>query len=81
MFKKIGFDVMKLQRVAIGKLRLGSLETGDYVYINDAARDRIFMQDLPTETHAKRDVRTASKKKNVESGNRKNFQRKLNSLK
>lgn len=81
MFKKIGFDVMKLQRVAIGKLRLGALETGDYVYINDAAKDRIFMPDLPTETHGRRDTRTASKKKNIETGNRKNFQRKLNSLK
>jgi 23S rRNA pseudouridine2605 synthase len=79
MFKKIGFDVMKLQRVAIGKLRLGSLETGDYVYINDAARDRIFMQDLPGETHGRRDVRTISKKK-TESGSRKKFVAKLNKM-
>lgn len=79
MFKKIGFDVMKLQRVAIGKLRLGSLETGDYVYINDAARDRIFMQDLPSETHSRRDVRTFSKKK-TESGSRQKFVAKLNKL-
>lgn len=81
MFKKIGFDVMKLQRVAIGKLRLGALETGEYVFINDAARDRIFMPDLPTEAHGRRDVRTVSKKKTLESGSRKGFQRKLNTLK
>lgn len=81
MFKKIGFDVMKLQRVAIGKLRLGSLQTGDYVFINEAARDRIFMPDLPSESHSRRDVRTTSKKKIVEAGSRKGFQRKLNSLK
>ena len=72
---------MKLQRVAIGKLRLGALETGDYVYINEAAKDRIFMPDLPTETHGRRDMRSTSKKKNIEAGNRKNFQRKLNTLK
>lgn len=82
MFKKIGFDVMKLQRVAIGKLRLGALETGEYVFINEAARDRIFMPDLPSETHARRDVRTASKKKAPAAANqRKTFQRKLNNLK
>ena len=50
MFKKIGFDVIKLQRVAIGKLRIGSLERGAFVYLNDAARERVFMQDLPAET-------------------------------
>lgn len=81
MFKKIGYDVIKLQRVAIGKLRLGSLERGEYVFINDVARDRIFMQDLPGEAHSKRDVRTASKKKNVESASRKNFLKKLGNLK
>lgn len=81
MFKKIGFDVMKLQRVAIGKLRLGALETGEYQYINDAARDRIFMPDLPTEVHARRDVRNPSKKRTDAAGNRKTFQKKLNTLK
>lgn len=79
MFKKIGFDVMKLQRVAIGKLRLGSLETGEYQFINEAARDRIFMPDLPTEVHARRDVRNPSKKK-TESGSRKSFLKRLTSL-
>lgn len=81
MFKKIGFDVMKLQRVAIGKLRLGALETGEYQYINEAARDRIFMPDLPSEVHARRDVRNPSKKRTDAAGNRKSFQKKLNTLK
>lgn len=81
MFKKIGFDVMKLQRVAIGKLRLGALETGEYQYINEAARDRIFMPDLPSEVHARRDVRNPSKKRTDATGNRKSFQKKLNTLK
>ncbi len=54
MFKKIGFDVMKLQRVAIGKLKLGQLERGELVYLNDAAVDRIFIQDLPNDTYIKK---------------------------
>lgn len=47
MFKKIGFDVLKLQRVAIGRLKLGGLERGDFVYLNDVAAKRVFMADLP----------------------------------
>ncbi len=53
MFKKIGYDVIKLQRVAIGKLRLGTLERGAFVYLNEGAVDRIFMQDLPSEKYVK----------------------------
>jgi 23S rRNA pseudouridine2605 synthase len=54
MFKKIGYDVMKLQRVAIGKLKLGQLERGEFVYLNDAAVDRIFIQDLPNDDYIKK---------------------------
>ncbi len=54
MFKKIGYDVTKLQRVAIGKLKLGQLERGEFVYLNDAAVDRIFIQDLPNEEYIKK---------------------------
>lgn len=49
MFAKIGLDVMKLQRVAIGRLRLGALPVGELVFLNQAAIDRIFMADLPEE--------------------------------
>lgn len=62
MFKKIGYDVIKLQRVAIGKLRLGSLGRGEMVFLNDGATARIFMPDLPMEAHGKRDVRPKSTK-------------------
>lgn len=93
MFKKIGFDVMKLQRVAIGKLRLGQLETGDLVYLNDGALDRIFMADLPPVSHPKKDSRppstkraggaktVAKKKTKVESPSRKKFLSKLSKMK
>lgn len=93
MFKKIGFDVIKLHRIAIGKLRLGQLETGDLVYLNDGALDRIFMADLPTETHAIKDSRPKSPKKinrggkntktktKLESPSRKKFLSKLSKMK
>jgi len=47
MFLKIGFDVQKLQRVAIGRLRLGNLEHGKLVFLNDVAADRVFLADDP----------------------------------
>jgi 23S rRNA pseudouridine2605 synthase len=64
MFKKIGFDVIKLQRVAIGKLRIGSLERGGFVYLNEGALARIFMQDLPNDKGI-REHRPKSPKKHV----------------
>lgn len=47
MFEKIGFDVMKLQRVSIGRLKIGNLERGELAYINEAALDKIFQPDSP----------------------------------
>ncbi len=54
MFEKIGFDVMKLQRVAIGRLRLGNLKRGDLVFLNDAAAERVFLPDEPEEVRMKK---------------------------
>ena len=54
MFEKIGCDVLKLQRVAIGRLRLGSLKRGDLVYLNEAALRMVFQQDNPNEVKAKK---------------------------
>jgi len=81
MFKKIGFDVMKLQRVAIGKLRLGALSRGEYVFLSEAALDRIFMPDLPNDIHSKKDQRFSSTKKTTKAAsNKKAFNRKLNKI-
>lgn len=77
MFKKIGFDVTKLQRVAIGKLRLGQLDRGEFVYLNEAAKDRVFMADLPAEASGRRDYRPKSAKKTVKPESRKAFNKKL----
>jgi len=54
MFEKIGFDVMKLQRVAIGRLRIGNVERGELVYLNDAAIERVFLADAPDEIKIKK---------------------------
>jgi pseudouridine synthase len=74
MFEKIGFDVMKLQRVAIGRLRVGALQTGDLVYLNDVALERIFLADDPEEVKTKRTYKgktdlSAKKKANASSSN------------
>ena len=46
MFEKIGFDVLKLQRVAIGRLRMpSSLKRGEYVFLTYAGIEKIFQQD------------------------------------
>ncbi|MFP5520175.1 MAG: pseudouridine synthase [Bdellovibrionia bacterium] len=54
MFAKIGFDVLKLQRVAVGRLRLGQLASGDLLFLNEVAVERVFLADDPNEIKAKR---------------------------
>ncbi len=54
MFAKIGFDVIKLQRVAIGRLRIGALRVGELMYLNDVALSRVFLPDDPEEIKTKR---------------------------
>ncbi len=81
MFKKIGFDVIKLHRVAIGKLRIGALDRGQMVFLNEAATQRVFMQDLPEETHGRRDLRFKSSKTKSADLNRKKFNKLLDKAK
>lgn len=47
MFEKIGFDVMKLQRVAIGRLKLGALVRGELAFLHESLLERVFMADEP----------------------------------
>lgn len=47
MFEKIGFDVLKLQRIAIGQLKLGNLDKGELTYLDETDLKRIFVKDLP----------------------------------
>ena len=49
MFEKIGFDVMKLQRVAIGRLRMPTaLKRGEYLFLTYAGIEKIFQTDKDT---------------------------------
>jgi 23S rRNA pseudouridine2605 synthase len=54
MFEKIGYDVLKLQRVAIGKMRLGNLERGEYAFINEGALNKVFIADLEGDRPARK---------------------------
>lgn len=54
MFEKVGFDVLKLQRVAIGRLRIGNVERGELVFLNEAAVERVFLPDTPDEVKTKK---------------------------
>lgn len=70
MFSKIGYDVLKLQRISIGRLKLESLKPGQYVFLNDVALKRIFMSDLPSIKNAEKIAlekarKMPSKKKNL----------------
>jgi 23S rRNA pseudouridine2605 synthase len=42
MFNKVGFDVLKLKRVAIGQLTLGKLRKGEYAFLDEGTLSRIF---------------------------------------
>ncbi len=65
MFEKIGFDVLKLQRVAIGRLRMpGTLKRGEYLFLTAAGVEKIFQGDrqeakpeAPRKSSPKRDAR------------------------
>ena len=49
MFEKIGFDVKKLQRIAIGQLRLGGLQRGDHVILEEKDLRKIFATKVKKE--------------------------------
>lgn len=42
MFQKIGYDVKKLKRVAIGQLTLGQLQKGEYAFLDQGSLTRVF---------------------------------------
>lgn len=61
MFEKIGFDVLKLQRVCIGRLKLGHLEKGDIAFLSEQDRRKVFQSDTPENTNMKRIKKTKPK--------------------
>lgn len=50
MFAKIGFDVIKLRRVAIGEFRLGNLQPGEHRELKFEDLDKIFEKRKTKET-------------------------------
>lgn len=60
MFEKIGYDVLKLQRVAIGKLSIGNLDRGEYTLLTEKQVERIFIPEL-TEDDVERVSETIKK--------------------
>jgi 23S rRNA pseudouridine2605 synthase len=65
MIEKIGNDVLKLQRVAIGRLRIGALKRGELVFLNDVAAERVFLPDIPDEVKAKKTYKGRSASQQV----------------
>jgi 16S rRNA U516 pseudouridylate synthase RsuA-like enzyme len=45
MFEKIGFDVLRLRRVAIGQLKLGSLKPGEMKSLGPKQTALVFEED------------------------------------
>lgn len=63
MFEKIGYDVMKLQRVAIGQLKIGKLDRGELTYLDETDLKKVFIKDLPTDTKPRINAKTNVKGK------------------
>ncbi len=70
MFEKIGFDVMKLQRIAIGRLKMGGLARGEWALLTPEEVEKIFHQDESL-------IRRPGERPGVKDrkGSRKNFSR------
>ena len=67
MFEKIGFDVVKLQRTAIGRLKLGKLPRGQYMELNEVQQQRVFQyrvsgDEKPSQRHSRHKVQKGGKK-------------------
>lgn len=62
MMQKIGYDVKKLRRVAIGQLTLGSLQKGEYAFLDQSMIARIFRKRR-SETEKPKASTTASEKR------------------
>lgn len=71
MMQKIGFDVLKLQRIAIGKLHLGKLKRGDFVYLPQNVIEKIFQNEPIRTSHRK--LKLNSKKINRKEKNHRVF--------
>jgi 23S rRNA pseudouridine2605 synthase len=63
MFQKIGFDVQKLQRVAIGKLEIGKIERGQYKELTTRQIEKIFeVKETGSDKRKKTQAKTSLKR-------------------
>lgn len=60
MFAKIGFDVLKLQRIAIGQLKMPTtLERGEFIFLTEMGLKKIFEQEKKEKAAVRTRVRSA----------------------
>lgn len=60
MFQKIGFDVRRLRRVAIGKLTLGPIKKGQIAYVDENTAMRVFEKIAAYDRAEKKTTKGAS---------------------
>jgi 23S rRNA pseudouridine2605 synthase len=72
MFQKIGFDVKKLKRVAIGQLTLGHLEKGEYAFLDQGGINQIFRKRRE-ETTKRKPTAKRPRKSNTKYTAKRNF--------
>jgi 23S rRNA pseudouridine2605 synthase len=72
MFQKIGFDVKKLKRVAIGQLTLGHLEKGEYAFLDQGGINQIFRKRRE-ETAKRKPTAKRPRKSNTKYTAKRNF--------
>jgi len=80
MFQKIGFDVKKLKRVAIGQLTLGTLQKGEYAFLDTLGISRIFKrrrEDVVRKAAGQAAPKTAGKSAAKNPDKKREFKRKL----
>jgi 23S rRNA pseudouridine2605 synthase len=65
MFAKIDMDVIKLQRVAIGRLKIGNLPRGEWTELSEAQIKKIYQPDLPEDMKIKKVAVNANESKVV----------------
>jgi len=75
MFEKIGFDVLKLQRVAIGRLRLGTLPRGEFVFLTEAGVAKIFQKEPIQPKKARSDKSTPRHLRSKKAPQKKSYSR------
>lgn len=72
MFEKIGYDVMKLKRISIGELKLGSLEKGEYRQLTREEACKVFIIREPRKAGFQHSARTKSQRKKSEKAKLRN---------